>query len=83
MHAWPVTKQRTMYMQALSISKELTDVRAERAVLRLLARGYRAVGPPVKACWRHCKDHSSQGGCSASKRSEHMPGCHVRALRQH
>ena len=32
-------------MQALSISKELTDVRAERAVLRLLARGYRAVGP--------------------------------------
>ena len=31
--------------QALSISRELTDTRAERAVLRLLARGYRAVRP--------------------------------------
>ncbi|CAK0782941.1 hypothetical protein CVIRNUC_006136 [Coccomyxa viridis] len=30
--------------QALSISRELTDTRAERAVLRLLARGYRARG---------------------------------------
>ena len=34
---------QTVAAQALSISQELTDTRAERAVLRLLARGYRAV----------------------------------------
>ena len=32
-------------MQALDISRELTDIRAERAVLRLLARGLRMVRP--------------------------------------
>ena len=40
--------------QALSISRELTDTRAERAVLRLLARGYRAVHIDISQPHRTC-----------------------------
>ena len=62
-------------MQALSISKELTDVRAERAVLRLLARGYRAVGLSEMLV-------SVQGFlCHLYMQlSNPTPGCHTRSI---
>ena len=67
-------------MQALSISKELTDVRAERAVLRLLARGYRAVGPlPESFLYAfQCEILHYWGNRSANRRPKHMPGCYIR-----
>ena len=62
-------------VQALSISKELTDVRAERAVLRLLARGYRAVRPLRIAC--RCQPCRCTWKLTNTQVSKRTPGCYT------
>ena len=64
--------------QALSISRELTDTRAERAVLRLLARGYRAVltscSQPCSMCDCLMSEDEEDGRCSLESLS-HLLSC--------